>query len=111
MNTRNFKRLFYITSVIVLASVIASAVIIELTTDISPKKEGEDNHFSEASEVYILTSDGDRIVAYVRGGTRPCVETTTAVSSLPLDVQKRINAGIEYSSREELLRAIEEYCS
>ncbi len=110
MNTRNFKRLFYITSVVVLASVIASAVIIELTTD-TPKNRGKDNHFSEASEIYILTNDGDRIVAYVKGGDRPYIETTTAVSSLPFDVQKRINAGIEYNSREELLRAIDEYCS
>lgn len=110
MNTRNFKRLFYITSVIVLASVIASAVIIELTSDTeNPKKPQGD--FSEATEMYILTSDGDRIVAYISGGDRPYIETTTAVSSLPMDVQKRINEGIEYASREELIRAIEEYCS
>ena len=109
MNTRNLRRLFYITSVIVVASVIASAIIIELTTEnISKDSQGD---ISDAAQIYILTNDGDRIVAYVKGGTRPCVETTTAVSSLPMDVQRRINAGIEYTSREDLLRAIDEYCS
>ncbi len=104
------KRLFYVTSVIVIACVIASSVITVMTTNTS-ETEPQSEATEQSEKVYILTSLDDRIVAYVEGAGRPFIETTTAVSSLPKDVQQRIHAGMKFYSEQELRDTINEYCS
>lgn len=104
------KRLFYITCVIVLSCVVASSMIASVTTE--PQQDMTTSLSEEpVGEVYILGCDGDRIVAYIKGSERPYIETTTAVSSLPYDVQQKLREGIEFDSEEKLQEAIAEYCS
>ena len=107
----NLTKVFYFTAVIVLACVLASAVIAPLTTDTSASHSGDNSDEITDGKVYVLTCEEDRIVAFVKGAQRPYIETTTAVSSLPYDVQARLRAGIEFDSEEKLKAAINEYCS
>lgn len=107
----NLKKIFYITSVIVVACVLASAIIAPLTTE-NKKPEGDFSQgIQSEGNVYVLTSQQDRLVAFVKGSDKPYIETTLAVSSLPYDVQARLRAGIEFDSEEKLREAINEYCS
>lgn len=105
------KKIFYVTSVVVIACVIASSVIASVTTPAEPSGSMSPSQVSVMGGGYVLTCDGDRIVAYVKGSDRPYIETTTAVSSLPYDVQRRLKEGIEFDTPEELQEAINEYCS
>ncbi len=113
MNYKNIKltKVFYFTAVIVVACVIASAVIAPVTTETVTPQSSTAVNGQENSRTYVLTCEDDRIVAFVKGADRPYIETTTAVSSLPYDVQARLRAGIEFDSEEKLRRAINEYCS
>lgn len=113
MNYKNIKltKVFYITAVVVLACVIASAVIAPITTETPKPQSSTSGESSDSLRVYVLTCDEDRLVAYIKGADRPYIETTTAVSSLPYDVQARLKAGIEFDSEEKLREAINEYCS
>ena len=104
------KKLFYVTSIIVLACVIASGMIIPITSEASTKNELENVHQVQSSE-YIIKGRGDRIVVYKGKSDKPYLETTTAVSSLPKDVQFRINKGISYDSEESMKKALDEFCS
>lgn len=104
------KRLFYITSVIVLSCVVASSMIGSVTTESTADTTTETTQ-SESGDVYVLGCDGDRIVAFVKETGRPFIETTTAVSSLPYDVQEKLRQGMEFDTVEELQAALEEYCS
>lgn len=112
MKDRLFRRLFYVTSVILLASVIASFVVEKVTYSIT-KGYFENSQVSSDSPsvTFILGAEGDRVAGYVRGETQPFIETDTAVSSLPSDLQERLREGIEYRSEKELRKAILEYCS
>lgn len=103
------KKMFYITCVIVVASVIASSVIASLTEPFDKNKVKQDENV--ANKTYVLSCDEDRLVAYIKGSQRPFIETTTTLSSLPKDVQVQIKKGIEYSSEESLREALNEYCS
>ncbi len=105
-----WKRMFFVTSVIVIACVIASSVITVMTTNTSDVSIDTEEP-TQSERVYVLTSYEDRIVAYIKGAERPFIETTTAVSSLPRDEQKKIKAGIEFYSEQELRDALNEYCS
>ncbi|MBQ8000798.1 MAG: hypothetical protein IJ298_06200 [Ruminococcus sp.] len=113
MNYKNIKltKVFYITAVIVVACVIASAIIAPITTETVKPQNGDSGEETDTGRVYVLTCDEDRLVAYVKGADRPYIETTTAVSSLPYDVQARLKAGIEFDNEEKLRDAINEYCS
>ena len=103
------KKMFYITCVIVVASVIASSVIASLTEPFDKNKVKQDENV--ANKTYVLSCDEDRLVAYIKGSQRPFIETTTTLSSLPKDVQVQIKKGIEYYSEESLREALNEYCS
>ena len=107
----NIKKVFYITCVVVVSCVVASAVIAPLTTE-SPKPDKIDLQGAHTEvRTYVLTSREDRLVAYVKGADKPYIETTMAVSSLPYDVQARLRVGIEFDSEQTLRDAINEYCS
>ncbi len=107
----NIKKIFYITSVIVVACVIASSVITVLTAPAPMKTRDGTSTSSVPKRVYVLTQRQGRVTAYIKGVEVPYIETTTAVNSLPHDVQARLLAGIEFESEEELRRVMDEYCS
>lgn len=103
------KRLFYITSIIVLSCVLASGFIIPITSETNA-----DTGIIQAKSVgveYIIKAKGDRIVVYKEKEEKPYLETTTAVSSLPTDIQQKLNRGISYSSEEAMRQALNELCS
>ncbi len=104
------KKFFYATCIIVLGCVIASHITALLTTP-SARVSAVTAENETLKSTYVLTCEGDRIVAFVKGAGEPFLETTTAVSSLPRDVQMNIRQGIEYNTLEELYDAVEEYCS
>ncbi len=103
------KKLFYITSVIVLSCVLASSLIIPLTEEFDPVKGSV--YTENVGEEYIIKSLGDRIVVYKGKEEKPYLETTTAVSSLPSDIQQKLNRGISYSSEKSMQEALNEFCS
>ena len=107
-----FRRLFYVTCVIVVASVIASFTIEKVTASIS-KGYFENSQVSSdsSSVVFVMSVNGDRVAGYIKGEKEPFIETDTAVSSLPETVQHRLREGIEFQSEKELRKAIMEYCS
>ncbi|MBE6735047.1 MAG: hypothetical protein E7563_06885 [Ruminococcaceae bacterium] len=107
----NLKKVFYYTGVIVIACVIASSVIASWTTENQKPTEGDTTSVSVSDKVYVLKSENDRIVAYIKGVDRPFIETTRTASSLPYDIQQKLVAGIEFDSEEKLRAAINEYCS
>ena len=103
------KRLYFITSIIVLSCVLASGFIIPITSEANTdtQKINSENINSE----YIIKAQGDRIVVYKENTEKPYLETTTAVSSLPRDIQAKLNRGISYSSEEAMQKALNEFCS
>ena len=103
------KRLFFITSIIVLSCVVASSVIIPITSETGSQGKGV---YTEAKDTeYIIKAEGDRIVVYKRNSDKPYIETTTAVSSLPKNVQRRLEGGISYDSEKTMKAALDELCS
>lgn len=107
----NIRKVFYYTAVIVVACVIASAIIAPVTTETKKPVQESTETVSPSEKVYVLKSENDRLVAYVKGVDRPFIETTRTASSLPYDVQKKLMDGIEFDSEEKLREAINEYCS
>ncbi len=107
----NIKKLFYLTAVIVTACVIASAGIAAVTTETGKNKYNSATLQTDPSDTYVLTEKNGRIVAYIKGIEIPYIETTTAVNSLPYDVQKKLRTGIEFDTLEELKSVMNEYCS
>lgn len=103
------KRLFYITSIIVLSCVLASGLIIPITSEANA--DTGTVYAENSDEEYIIKAQGDRIVVYKENISKPYLETTTAVSSLPLDIQKKLNRGISYSSEKSMKEALDEFCS
>lgn len=103
------KKLFYITSVIVLGCVLASGFIIPITGQSS--SEETKAHTQLYSQEFIIKAKGDRIVVYREKGDKPYIETSTAVSSLPLDIQQKLYRGISYGSEESMRKALNEFCS
>ena len=78
----NIKKVFYITCVVVVSCVVASAVIAPLTTE-SPKPDKIDLQGVQTEvRTYVLTSREDRL-----------------------------RVGIEFDSEQTLRDAINEYCS
>ncbi len=103
------KKLFYITSIVVLSCVLASGFIIPITEEASHNTR--EIHAEAREEEYIIKSKGDRIVVYKEKNDTPYIETTTSVSSLPLDIQQKIRRGISYSSEKSMRDALNEFCS
>lgn len=102
------KRLFYITSVIVLACVLASCLIIPLTA--GPANEPKPKYISQDTR-YIIKAQGDRIVVFKEKEDNPYIRTTTAVSSLPKDIQQKLSKGITYQTESAMQKALDEFCS
>ncbi|MBE6793318.1 MAG: hypothetical protein E7532_00040 [Ruminococcaceae bacterium] len=104
------KKLYYVTCLIVIASVLASGFIITVTSE-SKTVENTKNSSSVSDDGYIIKAMGDRIVVYKGKGEKPYLETTCAVSSLPKDVQVKIKNGIYFDSEEEMQKALSEFTS
>lgn len=112
MKDRLFRRLFYVTSVVLLASVIASVTIEKVTASIAEGYFKNSQVSADSPAVmFVLSCKGDRVAGFVKGEDEPFVETDTAVSSLPRDMQEKLREGIEFRSEKELRKAILEYCS
>ncbi len=107
----DIKKMFYLTAITVTSCVIASSAISAITTQtekITPKTATVQE---EPEDTYVLTEKHGRIVAYIKGVEIPYIETTTAVNSLPYDVQEKLRKGIEFTSLDELKAVMNEYCS
>ena len=107
----SIKKLFYFTSVIVIACVIASSAVTVLTAPAPQKNDDKVSETSVPKRVYVLTQRQGKVTAYIKGVEVPYIETTTAVNSLPYDVQERLRTGIEFETEEELRSVMDEYCS
>ncbi len=107
----DIKKMFYLTAIVITACVIASAVVSAITTEPEKPSHITSTAEEEQRDTYILTQKHGRIVAYIKGVEIPYIETTTAVNSLPYDVQEKLQKGIEFSSLEELKAVMNEYCS
>lgn len=103
------KRLYFITSIIVLSCVIASGFIIPITSEANSSQNS--SYTESGAEEYIIKAQGDRIVVYKGKDQKPFIETTTAVSSLPKDIQNKLSRGISYSSEANMREALNEFCS
>lgn len=104
------KKMFYLATVIVAASVIASSMIALMTTDTSEKSD-EVIATTRQSLSYVIGEHQGRVTAFVKGVEVPYIRTDTAVDSLPLEVQEKIRAGIEFESEREMKEKLLEYCS
>ncbi len=111
MKIGTLKRCFYVTCVVVVASVIAGAVLADVTAPAADlaKTAAREGVFEE--ECFVLTNKGDLVVAYKNNESEPFLRTTTALSSLPYSVQEEIKAGIKVKTRKELNVLLGEYCS
>ncbi len=107
----DIKKMFCITAIAVTACVIASTAIEAITTETEKKPQSTTSVQTEPQSSYILTEKHGRIVAYIKGVEIPYIETTTAVNSLPYDVQEKLRKGIEFDTIEDLKAVMNEYCS
>ena len=104
------KKMFYLATVIVAASVIASSAIALMTTDTSEKRS-DVSATTEQKISYVIGEHQGRVAAFVKGVEVPYIRTDTAVDSLPLDVQESIRAGIDFENEREMREKLLEYCS
>ncbi len=105
------KKLYFATCIVVLASVIASAFIIPVTSGATSQHNPSEVIQQSSEGEYIIKALGDRIVVYKGKSDKPYIETTRAVSSLPKDIQSRLVSGIYYDSEESMKKALDEFCS
>ena len=105
------KKLYFATCIVLLACVISSAFIIPVTTVATPENNPSGASRAYSDGEYIIKALGDRIVVYKGKSDKPYIETTTAVSSLPKDVQSRLIIGISYDNEDSMKKALDEFCS
>lgn len=88
-------------------------VIISATFDnINPydaQSQAQEQSSAYDEESYTLKSENGRVVVYK--GDELLIKTSTSVSTLPKKDEKELLYGITVSSREEVDRLLEIYCS
>lgn len=66
---------------------------------------------SDSEEIFILKSKDNHLVVYKKGESSPYISTDTLVSALPQSDITQLEKGIEIKGKEQLRKAMEDYCS
>ena len=104
------KRLILITGVLLIAYVVMiSALSPSPGAQTAAISASESSGEPESRGVYSLGVLDDRVAVYLDGALY--LKTDTVVSSLPKRDQKKLEEGVSFNSKEELLRLVEDYCS
>lgn len=62
-------------------------------------------------EIYIIKAEDNHIVVYKKGESEPYLNTDTLIDSLPKGDTVYLEKGIEVEGRNNLRKALEDYCS
>ncbi len=88
----------------VIISFVAEQSVLSLEKEYMPKES-----VSQSDDVYNIKSENGRIVVY--RGDELLIKTDTAVNTLPKRDQKQLLYGIVVSSKAQMERVLEDYCS
>lgn len=66
---------------------------------------------SANEEIFLIKAENNRIIVYRQGESMPYLTTETMVSGLPESDIFRLQKGIEVCGKENLRKALEDYCS
>ncbi len=103
------KKLIIIFGVFAIICVVITAVaeqsVLSLESEVLPTEATD----ATQSDSYTLKNENGRIVVY--RNDELLMKTTTAVSTLPKRDQKELLYGINASSKEEMEKLLESYCS
>lgn len=66
---------------------------------------------NETKEIFIIKASGNHIVVYKKGESKPYLNTDTLIDSLPKGDIVYLEKGIEVEGRNNLRKALEDYCS
>lgn len=102
------KKLVAITGTVLIACLTVSTFFAPQSSAAAPAAEAQ----SEVrDEIYVIKELDNRVVVYRKGESAPFMRTDTLCDSLPKGDAVYLEKGIEVSGRENLRRALEDYCS
>ena len=102
------KKLLAVTGIILITCVCAEAVFASpVSADPPPKASSEETQ----SAGYLLREYNGKIAVFKTGEDKPVKITSTQVASLPKQDAKKLKEGISAATRQELEKALEDYCS
>ena len=83
----------------------------ELPQDAFTYKKEEKLVEPQAESKFVIKEHNGSVAVFENGKKNPIKETETLVADLPLADREILKKGINVSSKEELLRILEDYCS
>ncbi len=103
------KKLIIVFGVFAIICVIITAVAEQRVNSLENNFIPTEYTDATESDTYTLKNENGRIVVY--RGDELLIKTTTAVSTLPKRDQKELLYGINASTKEEMEKLLESYCS
>ena len=110
----NMKKIVGLTGVILIACMMISSLFApvnsaENTSATSDYSASQNNGTTEGD--YIIKAEKGYIVVYKKGEDKAYLTTDCRVSNLPKGDALYLEKGIEIKGKENLMRALEDYCS
>lgn len=108
----NLKKLVCITGVLLFGCLFLSAFAgSPMQAQTTMPVAWTEPSLTEKAEIFILKSEKNHLVVYKKGESSPYISTDTLVSALPQSDIMQLEKGIEINGREQLRKAMEDYCS
>ena len=102
------KKLLAATGLILITCVCAEAIYsAPVSADPPPEASSEETQ----SVGYLLRDYNGKIAVFKAGEDKPLKIASTHIASLPKQDAKKLKAGISADTRQELEKALEDYCS
>lgn len=108
------KRIVGLTGVILIACMMISSLFAPVNS--AENTSAADNtvvsqNSGEADCTYIIKAENGQVVVYKKGEDSPYLTTDCRVSNLPKGDALYLEKGIEIQGKENLMKALEDYCS
>ncbi len=104
------KRLVGITGVILIVCLFASTFFAPVSLAESTETL-QTQCSTQAEDVFVIKAENNRIVVYKKGGNEPYLTTDSPCDNLPRADIVYLENGIEVVGRENLRKALQDYCS
>lgn len=102
------KKLVAVTGVILMACLFTQVFYAPAVPAEATQSTG---YSASEGETYVLRAENGLLAVYVKGDSAPLEVTDTRIDSLPQGDILRLEAGIEVTGKENLRKALEDYCS
>lgn len=105
------KKLICITGMILIACVVTGNIFSANTEASAQTVQQSTTKENQSQEVFVLKIEDGYLNIYLKETGELYLKTETMASNLPKGDVMRLKSGVEINGKEELRRAIEDYCS